>query len=260
EQEQLKKSEQQKKEQIISFYKQKADSINQDSYVTSKFLDKYSVFKSSNEDARIVGVDGYSLLNEGEFGFFDISSIKEGQLYSTVIGIDSAIINPPVMKDLLGKLRFKPASFTFDYEDYTNADRDHRWCQSGNCVTLNVNAELPIQFCQKYAYDKPEIGQEVIILKLKKSKEGIEVLNSFYSDSLLWNEIRPELNLDLELAKNSKQIWYLYYVRDYSYWSIFFGGREHYYKDDDLVKFKSKEKDWKKVVLFTPSTMEPNCP
>lgn len=260
EQDLIKIKEDQRVEQIVSFYQQKADSINQNTFITKQFIHKYSVFESSEEDARIVGTNYSKLLNQGEFGVFDVSSINDGQVYSTVVGIDSTIVNPTIMKELLGELRFKPASFTFDYFDYSHADRDHRWCQFESCVTLDINEETPVKFCQKYENNKPAIGQNIIIFKLKKTKEGVQVLNTFTTDSTLLNEIRPQINFELELAKHSRQTWYLYYIQEFSIWSIYFGTNQHYYKDEDLVKFTGKGKEWKKIELYNPSTANKYCP
>lgn len=264
EQERLENEEKQRIERLISKFKQRVDSINSYSYLNNEFM---------NSDDAIVGSDRPTLLSKGEFGYCDLTSVEAKKEYVMVIGSKGKIINAPVMKDFFEKIEFQPGSVTYDYKDYGEST-DHRWCE-GTCVTLPVNMQIALTFNQKEerikngseykdfpSGYKPELGHDVIIFKLKKSKEGIQVLNTFYSDTLFYNEIKPQLNFDIELAKYSKQTWYFYYVRDYTKWCINFGGRAENSKYDDkaLLKFIKKEKDWQKIILFNPSDPDRNCP
>lgn len=176
-----------------------------------------------------------------------VDSITNEKKFNIIVSSEGKVISAPTDLDLLKNIIFSPATFEVEYAP-------------GYKKEYEVNCEVPVQFSKDLVDGKiREPNFEFVILKIKKSKSGLEIISENRSSMEFKNEIVPKTDLlkDFSSLENGK--YYYYYERiTYKYNVRLFMGIYGSRVVDAGYFFKKTDK--KQIKIYNQSNPDPLLP
>jgi len=193
--------------------------------------------------------------------FIDTSfNFESGKSFNIVVGTNGKVfITPPNITKLFEQLVFDPAKvLEFKKTNIARLPGDPKPNDS-----YAVNCEIPVVFNERsFDYGKKDVTYEGIIIKLKKSSNGVEILNIYTTSDSLARKNMKKLVRKFGDANKSNGKYYLYFSRASYAWDIFL-----YPEEKDMggyprtkIGFFYKKEDTIKIVDFDASEPDPRCP